>query len=68
MMKKGIKYEQKGVYFSRGSMSKVKGRIMNHKASQQVKKQGLDLQKLQILKRFWAKKGWRSGIRATRAL
>jgi hypothetical protein len=41
---------------------------LNHKAAQQVKKQGLDLQKMEILKRFWAKEGWCSGIRATRAL
>jgi hypothetical protein len=68
IMNKGIKYEQKGVYFSGGSMSKVKGSIKNHKAAQQVKIQGLDLQKLQFLERFWARKGWRSGIRATRVL
>jgi hypothetical protein len=40
----------------------------NHKTAQQVKKQSLDLQKLQFLKRFWEKKGWCSGIRATREL
>ena len=41
---------------------------LNHKAAQQVKKHGLDLQKMENLKRFWEKEGWRSGIRATRAL
>jgi hypothetical protein len=40
----------------------------NQKTTQQVKKQSLDLQKLQFLKRFWAKKGWCSGIRAKKAL
>ena len=39
---------------------------LNHKAAQQVKKQGLDLQKLQILKRFYANKGWLSGIKGTK--
>jgi hypothetical protein len=41
---------------------------LNHKAAQQVKKQGLDLQKMQFLKRFCAKGGWFSGIRDTRVL
>jgi hypothetical protein len=67
-MKKGIKYEQQGVYFSGGSTSKVKGRIIESQSSSASKKQGLDLQKMQILKRFCAKKGWRSGVRDTREL
>ena len=33
---------------------------LNLKAAQQMKKQGLDLQKLQFLKKFCAKRGWRS--------
>ena len=41
---------------------------LSHKATQQVKKQGLDLQKMQLLKRFCKKKGWHSSIRASRAL
>jgi hypothetical protein len=41
---------------------------LNHRVAQKVKKQGLDLQKMEILKRFWAKEGWRSGIRATKVL
>jgi hypothetical protein len=49
-------------------MSKVKGSIIESQSSSASEKQGLDLQKLQFLKRFWAKEGWRSGIRATRAL
>jgi hypothetical protein len=40
----------------------------NHKTAQQVKKQGLDLQKLQFFEDILGKKGWRSSIRATRAL
>jgi hypothetical protein len=67
-MKKGIKSEQQGVYFSGGIMSKVKGRIMNHKASQQVKKQGLDLQKMEFLKIFCAKRGWHCCVRDTKDL
>ena len=41
---------------------------LNHEAAQQVKKQGLDLQKMQFSKRFCAKRGWRSAVRDTRAL
>jgi hypothetical protein len=47
---------------------KSKEASLNHKAAQQVKIQGLDLQKLQFLKRFCENKGWRSGVRDTRAL
>jgi hypothetical protein len=32
-MKKGIKYEQQGVYFLGGSMSKVNGRIIESQSS-----------------------------------
>jgi hypothetical protein len=49
-------------------MSKVKGRILESQSSSTSKKQGLDLQKMQSLKRFCEKRGWRSSIRDTRAL
>jgi hypothetical protein len=54
--------------FQEEACQRSKQEALNPKAAQQVKKQGLDLQKMEILKRFLAKEGWRSGIRATRAL
>jgi hypothetical protein len=50
------------------AFQRSKEESLNHKATQQVKKQGLDLQKMEILKRFCEKRGWRSGVRDNRAL
>jgi hypothetical protein len=68
IMKKGIKYEQQGVYFLGGSISKVNGRIIKSQSSLASKKQGLDLQKMLFLKRFCTKRGWCSDERDTRAI
>jgi hypothetical protein len=38
------------------SCQRSKEASLNHKVAQQVKIQGLDLQKLQFLKGFWAKR------------
>jgi hypothetical protein len=49
-------------------MSKVKGSIIESQSISASEKTGFGPSKIIILKRFWAKKGWRSGIRATRVL
>jgi hypothetical protein len=49
-------------------MSNVKGRIIESQSIPTSEKTGFGPSKIAILKRFWAKKGWRSGIRATRVL
>jgi hypothetical protein len=56
-MKKGIKYEQKGVYFSGGSMSKVKGRIIESQSSSASEKTGFGPPKNAIFEEILGKKG-----------
>jgi hypothetical protein len=67
-MKNGIKSEQRGLYFSGGSMSKVKIRMIESQNSSASGETGFRPPKIAILKRFWAEEGWRSGIRDNRAL
>ena len=57
IMKKGIKYEQKGVYFSRGSMSKVKGRIIESQSSPASEKTRFGPPKIAIFEEILGKKG-----------
>ena len=47
-MEKGIKYEQKGVYFSGGSMSKAKIRINESQNSSASQKTGFGPPKIAI--------------------
>jgi hypothetical protein len=47
-MKKGIKYEQKGVYFSGGSISKVKGIIIESQSSSTSEETGFGPPKIAI--------------------
>jgi hypothetical protein len=68
IMKKGIKYEQKGVYVLGGSMEKVKGRIIESQRSLASEKTGSGPQKMQFLKRFCEKRSRRSVARDNRAL
>jgi hypothetical protein len=56
-MKKGIKYEQKGVYFSGGSMSKVKGRIIESQRSSANEETGSGPPKNTIFEEILCKKG-----------
>jgi hypothetical protein len=49
-------------------MSKVKKRIIESQSSPASEKTGFGPSKIAIFKRFWEKRGWSSGIRATRAL
>jgi hypothetical protein len=56
-MKKGIKYEQQGVYFSGGSMSKVKGRIIESQSSSASEKTGFGPPKNAIFEEILCKKG-----------
>jgi hypothetical protein len=56
-MKKGIKYEQKGVYFSGGSMSKVKGRIIESQSSSASEETGSRPPKNGIFEEILSKKG-----------
>jgi hypothetical protein len=67
-MKQGIKYEEKGVYFSRGSISKVKIRIIESQSNSGSKKTGFGPPKIAIFEEILGKKCWRSSIRATKAL
>jgi hypothetical protein len=67
-MKKGIKYEQKCVYLLGGSMLKVKGRIIESQSNSTSEKAGFGPPKIAILEEILGKKGWRSGIKATREL
>jgi hypothetical protein len=67
-MKKGIKSKQQGVYFSGGSMSKVKRRSIESQSSSTSEKTGSGPPKNAIFEEILGKKGWRSGIRATRPL
>jgi hypothetical protein len=66
--KKGIKSEQQGVYFSGGSMSKVKRRSIESQSNSASEKTRFGPLKMQFFKRFCAKRGWFSGVRDTRAL
>jgi hypothetical protein len=56
IMKKGIKYEQKGVYFSRGSMLKVKGRIIESQSSSTSEETGSGPPKNAIFEEILGKK------------
>ena len=56
-MKKGIKYEQNCVYFSGGSMSKVKGRIIESQSSSASEETGFGPPKIAILEEILGKKG-----------
>jgi hypothetical protein len=67
-MKKGIKSKQQGVYFSRGSMSKVKRRIIESQSSLASEETRSGPPKNVIFEEILRKRGFRSGIRATRAL
>jgi hypothetical protein len=53
--KKGIKSEQ-GVYFSRGSMSKVKGRIIESQSSSANEETGFGPPKIAILEEILGKR------------
>ena len=55
-MKKGIKYQQKGVYFSRGSMSKVKGRIIESQSISVSEKTRFRPSKIVIFEEILGKK------------
>jgi hypothetical protein len=56
-MKKGIKYEQQGIYFSGGSMSKVNGRIIESQSSSTSEKTGFGPPKNAIFEEILGKKG-----------
>jgi hypothetical protein len=56
-MKKGIKYEQQGVYLSGGSMSKVKGRIIESQSSSASEETGSGPPKNGIFEEILCKKG-----------
>jgi hypothetical protein len=55
-MKKGIQYEKKGVYFSGGSMSKVKGRMTESQNSSASEKTGFGPPKIAIFEEILGKK------------
>jgi hypothetical protein len=65
-MKKGINSEKQGVYFSEGSMSKVKGRMIESQSSSTSEKTGFGPPKIAIFEEILGKKGlvlWYKGHR-----
>jgi hypothetical protein len=56
-MNKGIKSKQQGVYFSGGSVSKVKGRIIESQSSSASEKTGSGPPKNAIFEEILCKKG-----------